>query len=315
MWQATKLPPAASADSKWDRGRSVRDEGGIALILVLWVVALLAVLAASLLVDARATMGLAGNQVAAAQARALAEAGVNRAIAALDAGHGRLLWPTPDTRVEWRFGNGIARLRVQNESGKLNLNSASATYMQRLLQAAGLRPEEATALIDAMHDYRDGDSLRRPNGAEAEEYAAAGLPFSPKNGPFAAVEELQQVLGVTPALYARIQPHLTVHSRPPHMLDAQSASSDLVEMLGLTRRGDGGVSGGFGRQGFPPQMLSLPESFARRIAGVYGVHSEAKVDGITQRAHAIVAIAFAAGEPYRLLDWREGLTNLPGPQR
>ncbi len=312
MWQESRLLSANSASSKRSSWRSDRAQGGIALVLVLWVVALLAVLAASQLVDARATMGLAGNQVAAAQARALAEAGVNRAIAALDAGHGRLLWPTPDTGVEWRFGNGIVRIRVQSESGKLNLNSASATYLQRLLQAAGLRTEEAAALIDAIQDYRDRDSLRRPNGAETEEYAAAGLPFGPKNGPFAAVEELQQVLGVTPTLYARIQAHLTVHSRPPHMLDAQSASADLVEMLGLTRRGD---YGGFGRGGFLPPLQPLPESVARRVAGVYGVHSEAKVGGITQRARAVVAIAIGTGEPYRLLDWREGVTFLPGPQR
>jgi len=304
----------ARDDGVRGRARSARAEGGIALVLVLWVVALLAVLAASQLVDVRATMGLAGNQVAAAQARALAEAGINRAIAALDAGHGRLLWPTADTRVEWRFGGGAARIRVQSESGKLNLNSANATYLQRLLQAAGLRQDEAAALIDAIQDYRDRDSLRRPNGAEIEEYAAAGLTFGPKNGSFAAVEELQQVLGMSPALYARLQPHLTVHSRPPHMLDPQSASAELLEMLGLRRQGDRAFPGEFGRQGLSPQMQPLPESVARRIAGVYDVYCEARVGGITQGARAIVAIAIGAGEPYRFLDWREGIRNLPEPQ-
>ncbi|MGQ0658438.1 MAG: general secretion pathway protein GspK [Chromatiales bacterium] len=277
----------------------------MALVLVLWVVALLTVLAASHLVDARATMGLAGNQVAAAQARALAEAGIYRAVTALDAGRGRLLWPTPETGVEWTLGDGIVRVRVENESGKLDLNSSSVTYMQRLLEGVGLGRDEASGLIGAILDFRDPDDLRRPNGAEADEYAQAGLPFGPKNAPFVAVQELQQVAGMTTALYDRIEPYLTVYSRPPHILDAQAASSSLVELLGLLRPPSSRMAGG--PLGFA--ATTLP---AQRIAGVYSVLAEARMGGMTQGMRAVVAVATSTAQPYRVLNWQEGTVHSLG---
>ena len=49
-------------------------------------------------------------------------------------------------------------------------------------------------------------TCKRPNGAEAPDYQAAGSKYVPTNAPFESVGELQRVLGVTPALMARIAP-------------------------------------------------------------------------------------------------------------
>ena len=38
-----------------------------------------------------------------------------------------------------------------------------------------LGEEEAAKLLDAVLDWRDPDSLKRPNGAEESDYAQAGL--------------------------------------------------------------------------------------------------------------------------------------------
>ena len=55
-------------------------------------------------------------------------------------------------------------------------------------------------------DWVDPDDLSQPNGAEIAEYKAAGLSYGPKNAPFDTVSELQQVLGMTYALYEKIEP-------------------------------------------------------------------------------------------------------------
>ena len=50
----------------------------------------------------------------------------------------------------------------------------------------------------------------RDGGAKAPQYRAAGLPYGPPGTPFQSVDELADVLGMTPALFARLAPHLTV---------------------------------------------------------------------------------------------------------
>ena len=70
----------------------------------------------------------------------------------------------------------------------------------------------AQSLAAATADFRDKDSVPRTLGAEAAEYRAVGLAWGPKNAPFEAVEELQQVLGVTKEIYDRVGPYLTVYS-------------------------------------------------------------------------------------------------------
>jgi len=65
------------------------------------------------------------------------------------------------------------------------------------------------------------------NGAEDSAYAAEGLPYGAKDGPFPSVEELRQVLGVTPELYARLAPELTVDSGVDQV-DQQFASAAVL---------------------------------------------------------------------------------------
>jgi type II secretory pathway component PulK len=81
-----------------------------------------------------------------------------------------------------------------------------------LFGSLGIEKDKAQSLADAIADFRDGDNLRRLRGAEAADYRDAGLAWGPKNAPFQAVEELQQVFGVTPELYRRVIPYLSIFS-------------------------------------------------------------------------------------------------------
>ena len=78
---------------------------------------------------------------------------------------------------------------------------------------AGTDPEQADALTGAILDWRDTDSDAQVNGAEDPDYRAAGMLYGAKDQPFSSVEELRQVLGMTPELYRTLAPALTVYSR------------------------------------------------------------------------------------------------------
>ena len=92
-----------------------------------------------------------------------------------------------------------------DESAKIDLNAAPETLLKGLIEKVGGADPEATArIVDAIQDWRDADDLRRPNGAEEADYKMAGLQQKPANMPFETVSELARVLGMTPAIYARV---------------------------------------------------------------------------------------------------------------
>ena len=77
-------------------------------------------------------------------------------------------------------GAGKSIVRLQDNRGLLNLNLAGDDQIYRLLGILDTPAEYRGRLIDTLRDYIDNNSLKRLNGAEAPEYAAAGLP-PPRN--------------------------------------------------------------------------------------------------------------------------------------
>src|SRR5262249_17910490 len=81
-----------------------------------------------------------------------------------------------------------------------------------LIAAAGIDRAKAQSLAAAIADYRDADDLRRKDGGEAAEDRSAKLAWGPKNGPFEAIDELRQVLGMTSQINAQLVRNVTLYS-------------------------------------------------------------------------------------------------------
>jgi general secretion pathway protein K len=201
----------------------LRQASGIALVLVLWVITLLTVMALGLTAAQRTETALTGNALDGARFRAAADAGIAYAVLnllappALDSGNLQadaegepLTWQPDGTPHPWTFAEIPLQISVQNESSRIDLNQADANLLVALLTVLEVPDTEATALADHILDWRDTDDLVGLNGAEDSDYAAAGLPYGAKDAPFSSVEELRQVLGITPDLYQRLAPELTV---------------------------------------------------------------------------------------------------------
>lgn len=204
-----------------------RAQRGVALVLVMWVAVLVTVIASSFIVERRSEMLVVRNSISMARAEAAANAGVYRALHDLYRGATPDLWKRDGTPHDWNFDGVPVRVEVRDESAKIDLNTASDALFRGLLVSSGLRDDEATRLLEAILDWRDPDSLKRPNGAEEADYRAAGLTYRPANAPFQAIEELQLVLGMRPDIYRRLAPLLTVFSRQPGV-NAQLASREVL---------------------------------------------------------------------------------------
>jgi general secretion pathway protein K len=184
----------------------------MALVMTLWIIALLTLVAAAVLAGARTQTNLARNLVGNAKAEGLADAGVHRAVAALlnaNVAH----WPRVDgTTYRWLYGDGDIEIAIQDEAGKIDLNQAADQLLVGLIVSAGVESGDARRLADAIRDFADPDNLKRPNGAEDDDYQAVGIEYGAKDRAFESVPELQQVLGITLDVYNRIGPALTVYS-------------------------------------------------------------------------------------------------------
>lgn len=186
----------------------------MALIAVLWIVSLLALMAAGVGSSGRVSGKLAFNAAENAKARALAEAGFNRAVyhlLARDPFSGSLVDGAAD--LSFATSEGVAAVLVRDEDGKIDLNAAPIELLTGLLTSVGVASEEiANTMAARIVDFRDVDSDPLPYGAEDSAYEAAGLSRGAIDRPFRHVDELRSVLGMTEQLFARLQRHVTIYA-------------------------------------------------------------------------------------------------------
>jgi general secretion pathway protein K len=195
---------------------AAKSEDGIALVAVLWMVILLSIVAVGLSLETRSNSRAARNMAEIAAARMAADAGIQRAILDLDnspggGSNGKRI-RADGTVYTWRYANCVVRISIRDQLGKVNLNQAPEDLLAAMIAATGASPAKAQSLAEAIADFRDADNLPRSHGAEETEYREAGLKWGPANAPFHTVEELQQVLGMTPEIYAGLAPDLTTYS-------------------------------------------------------------------------------------------------------
>lgn len=293
-------------------GGAVRGQRGIALVLVLWVVTLLAVIAGSFVYGARNTALSTGNQVSVAKARALADAGIYRGLyelakPATDGAH----WQADGRTHSFGLEDGEISVVMRDETARIDLNTASDELLKGLLLSAGLEDEQANQVLDAILDWRDDDELVRAQGAERDRYEALGLPYIPTNRPFQMVSELQKVIGVTPALYRKLAGALTVYSKQLGINSTIAPREVLLALPGATEENvqsylaerEEMLDTGMAPLAFP-QAAGF-ETGAR--AQVYNLRSRAKAaDGTQFVREAVVRLAQDPKRPFVIYIWQEG---------
>jgi general secretion pathway protein K len=101
-------------------------------------------------------------------------------------------------RVRVPLGAGEFSYRITDEESRINLNTAPSERVDRLLGTLGLDKQQRDVINDSLQDWKDADSLERPNGAESESYyLRLPLPYRARNGQMQDVRELLQIRGIT----------------------------------------------------------------------------------------------------------------------
>jgi general secretion pathway protein K len=183
---------------------------GIALLMVLWVLTILMVIVFSFSYLVRTETFSSRAFKEGWENKFLAEAGIERAIMELfyrkqnpqNLGEEEQeSWRIDGTEQVGALGGGYYRVRLADESGKIDLNLAPELILRNLLTSLNLPGEDkdllVNTIVDSILDWKDADDFHRLNGAESDYYQSLPHPYKAKNGNFDTVEELILVKGVT----------------------------------------------------------------------------------------------------------------------
>ena len=294
----------------------IRRQRGIALILALWLTVMLTVIASGFAFSMRSEALAARNMISLAQARAAADGAIERTVFELSRISTPDTWKRDGTTHTWRDGDVTLIASATDESAKIDLNAANEVLLRSLfINVGGADANLSAHIADAIQDWRDADDLTRPNGAEEADYRAAGFKYKPANAPFETVTELARVMGVTPAIYARVADSLTVHSRQPGinpltasrnvLLALPNATPDAVDAY-LAMRSDA-LKAKQPVMPFPPA-----QGFTAGAGPIWRIRAVATMgDGVTFAREAVVSPSGDMRRPFVALAWLDEITPLP----
>jgi len=237
---------------------------GFALIAALWLLIALSAVGLDAAIRSKTRRLAAANVLDQARARAAAEAGAEYAASRLNAAMmdradelrsqsgrnsrtslGNLFRRADPLQDPWRepmeliqtsmaFGDARYELRVYDLGASIDINQADE-QLQRQFFAQGMRVDAARAerIAFAIMDWRDEDEIPLVNGAEREQYLRAGAPVLPTNRPFAEIDELRHVMGMTEDLFLDVRPYLRLTGTDDINVNA-APEAVLLALPGMT---------------------------------------------------------------------------------
>ena len=290
-----------------------RKQTGVAMVVVLWMVSLLTIMAGSFSLSTQRNTALVNNAKERAQGLASAEAGVHYAL---------LMLSLPDPTKRWRsdgsyynvvLPGGEVAISIVDESGKIDINSASEQTLRSVLVKLMGNENEASALTDKIVDWRDSDDLNRVNGAEAKDYLAAGKGYVPQNKNFQALEELQMVLGMSPGLYKKLEPLLTLYNGQDGVNPAKASANSLRLLFNMDEKAVADFINS--RKTIQPNMpapaLNAPPGDIRQVGGgdsTYTIFAQSRTGGGPGAGLKVVArrqFSRNNGAPFAFLSWKQ----------
>jgi general secretion pathway protein K len=267
--------------------RGARRSAGFALLIVLWTLVLIAFLVLHLTASGHIEIRIADNLVDNAVTAAAADGAINEAIFMLASPRPDQRWALDGAAHPLTVGNCRVLVRLDDEAARINPNLASPALIDALLLAVGADPDTARNLTAAITDWVGTSDNAQPQAALVAEYQAAGLDYGPPGTPAETLGEFGRVLGMTPALMAKLRPHLTLYG--PAEPDPSAADPVVAKALALFSQQD--------QANLPLNQTPADVLTARIIAEADGP-GNARVT-----REAVVRVGSELAEGYTVLAW------------
>ncbi len=234
-----------------------RQKSGAILIAMLWIVVILTILAVSLGQAARTEIALTQRAAGKLKAKYYAFAGLTYAIEqirldSLDPASNQedtLYYcgilknsnhSSEDLFHEKPIGDGYFSIGnptgsgFEDEERRLNINALSvqnSNVFIALLELLSVNTESAEEIVFSMLDWKDSDDVLADSiyGAENDYYLSLSRPYRCKDSSFDSLEELLLVRGMTPEIFTKIAPYLTIFPKQGFLaVNFNTASQEVL---------------------------------------------------------------------------------------
>jgi general secretion pathway protein K len=166
-------------------------------------VAIFAYVALAVMSAGRGGMAVVASRIEQTRLAAAADGGLYIAIQGLAVGDPAARWVIDGRARTERFANATLTIVVEDERGKVPLNGLSDAQLRALFQGAGAA---GSRIDDLVAEYRAWETNAPwPVGTFGDGVGDPG-----RRGPFATVGELSVLPDMTPDLFARIAPVVTL---------------------------------------------------------------------------------------------------------
>jgi general secretion pathway protein K len=263
------------------RRGSNSNHAGFALVAVIWSLGLITLLGTAVIVGARYRTKMTSGLASVTAATAAAESAINLGIMTV-------LTATPDQIVKFPLwcrlpGGEQVTVTLEEEAGKIDLNTATPAVLARLFTALTLDQTMGTRIAGNIVQFRDPGAARADDTTPG---ASSTNSDTAKKTGFTTILQLDQIDGISPPLLRTALRFVTVRSGRPEPV-AEAASPALREALNLDQKPTGPRPG-------PPTSRSV--TFRADVAAP---------DGTRFIREALISFA-ENGRPYLIREWRHG---------
>lgn len=265
--------------------RSAR--AGFALIAVIWSLGLITLLGTAVIVGARYRTKLMSHSNSVTAAAIAAESTINLGImVALATGPGEELKLPFRCRMP---GGERVTVTLEQESGKVDLNTASPAVLTRLFTALTFDQSMGLQIAGRIAEFRSrggGDRTedKNPTGKKSDDAGKTG---------FTTIMQLDQIEGISSRLFRTALRFVTVRSGRPELV-AEAASPALRAVLKLDQK-----------PAAPAHAAPLSGSVTLRADVL-------TLDGTRFIREALVSLG-EGGRPFLIREWRHGDIDLTVP--
>ncbi|HEY1629820.1 MAG TPA: hypothetical protein VGF56_00795 [Rhizomicrobium sp.] len=273
----------------------------MALASVLWGMAALSLIAAAMLSSSMNAVHVARNSWTQLRADAEADSAVQLAILSLFDPRMERRLPVDGSTEQLTVNGDSVAVSIQDEAGRIDVNYASRNFLRDLFKAAGASASDADTLSDRIVDWRSVKGTHSLNGATADDYRNAGYAYVPRGGAFQSVDEAGLVMGMTPELFARVAPALTVYSHSPFLDMRIGTKQALMAIPGMDAdKADVMVSA----RGSGSFAVASYFAVANPAGRAFTITANAAVAGAHALRKAVIMVSGDPAHPVMVLDWK-----------
>jgi general secretion pathway protein K len=282
---------------------------GFALLIVIWGLGAITILVVSFLTTGRLRLQAAHNIASAAQAQSIAAAAADLAMLSLA---GERIGRTGPGATAQRDGspyycamdNAAVAVAVEDESGKVDLNTASEKMLQDMLIGLFvMSPQQAAAIAHGISQFRTPPETDILQPREFD-----GKPFAAKRAAFQTALELDQVDGVDAEAFHALLPFVTVYSRAEGIDPHVAPPALFAALLGMSHENIVALAAA----PFPNRLNRDDPLFpsAYRQPGAHSaflIHAESVLaNGPSSVRESIVEMQSSGGAPFAVREIRHG---------